>query len=245
MIIYKVTNNINNKVYIGLTTQTLEQRKYCHLAEIKKGRLSHLYFYRAMRKYGIENFSWEIICETDSKSKLVALEKFYIAAYSKIGKIYNMTNGGEMNLYNPSIETRNKLREINLGKKLSEETKLKLRNINLGKKQSEETKLKRSISLKGRPSPMKDRKQSEYFIQQMKNRVPWNKGMKGNQIAWNKGVKNSTGNQKGVNNPSYRHDIKDEDIKKYLDQGISRKVISLIMNCSQRTIDRRINKWSI
>lgn len=54
MIVYKATNNINNKVYIGITTKTLEHRKSIHK---KDSKTKDTYFYKAIRKYGFENFS--------------------------------------------------------------------------------------------------------------------------------------------------------------------------------------------
>ena len=63
MIIYKVTNIINNKIYIGQTIHSLNIRKSQH-------ERSHEYGYKtafsnAIKKYGKENFIWEIIYETD------------------------------------------------------------------------------------------------------------------------------------------------------------------------------------
>lgn len=92
MIIYKATNLVNNKIYIGKTIKTLEFRKKKHIREAKK---SNNYFSRALCKYGFYNFKWEILTETDCINKLNNLEKFYIAVYKKMNKIYNMTNGGE------------------------------------------------------------------------------------------------------------------------------------------------------
>ena len=60
MIIYKITNQINNKVYIGLTTCSLEYRWSRHITESKNiNNTKHLY--KSMRKYGIKNFIIEEI----------------------------------------------------------------------------------------------------------------------------------------------------------------------------------------
>ena len=66
-IIYKATNLINKKVYIGQTVKTLKERIYKHLCE---GKCPH--FYRALKKYGKDNFEWEIIkeCEEQKLGKL-------------------------------------------------------------------------------------------------------------------------------------------------------------------------------
>ena len=107
MIIYKIINNINNKIYIGLTTGTLKHRWNRHIQDYKD--LSNTKpLYRAMRKYGIENFSMEIIDETDDIEKLGKLERFYIKKYESQNpkKGYNLTAGGERNQWdaNPSAK---------------------------------------------------------------------------------------------------------------------------------------------
>lgn len=67
MIIYKITNSINGKVYIGLTTVTLEARWRGH---IRDSRVCDRHLYRSMRKYGLENFIIEEIDNTDDFKKL-------------------------------------------------------------------------------------------------------------------------------------------------------------------------------
>ena len=57
--IYKITNDINGKIYIGQTTRTVEKRWKEHLYLAKKD--SSLYLHRSMRKYDARNFSIEII----------------------------------------------------------------------------------------------------------------------------------------------------------------------------------------
>lgn len=96
MIIYKATNKINGKCYIGQTRHSLDQRKLAHLRCAKKGVETH--FYQAIRKYGEENFEWEIICSTNDKKHLNELETFYITKYDSIKHGYNMVDGGENNI---------------------------------------------------------------------------------------------------------------------------------------------------
>ena len=55
MLIYKATNIINNKSYIGLTTRTLQERKLEHLRHTKT---ENTYFHRAINEYGKDNFLW-------------------------------------------------------------------------------------------------------------------------------------------------------------------------------------------
>ena len=95
--IYKITNLINNKVYIGQSIQ-LKVRWQQHLTSKKKYIL-----YKAFKKYGIENFSFEII-EYCPPEKLNEREKYWISYYhSFIGDPechgYNMTLVGLVKQY--------------------------------------------------------------------------------------------------------------------------------------------------
>lgn len=148
MIIYKVENKINGKIYIGKTIYSLKTRKPCHLSYARNGR--NTYFHKALRKYGEENFEWSILTETDSETKLNALEKFYIMVYRKMGILYNMTDGGEgQSGCSPSEEIRKKYSELYKGKSISEETKKKISNGNKGKIRTEEFKKNLSEKKKG------------------------------------------------------------------------------------------------
>lgn len=94
--IYKITNKINGKVYIGLTTVGVEERWRGHIRDID--RLER-HLYKSMKKYGIENFTVEKIDETDDFAKLGELERKYIKEYNSTdGNCgYNVTHGGESN----------------------------------------------------------------------------------------------------------------------------------------------------
>lgn len=91
--IYKITNDINNKVYIGKTQKTVEERWNWHLRDYKyeyyNGKI-----YRAMRKYGPEHFHIETIeeCPDDQLSQK---EIYWIGRYNSYEKGYNSTLGGE------------------------------------------------------------------------------------------------------------------------------------------------------
>ena len=96
LIIYKITNNINKKVYIGLTTCSLEYRWRRHLTEGRNEK-NEKHLYKSMRKYGLENFSIEQIDSTDDFKELGELERKYIKQYDSQNpnKGYNLTAGGE------------------------------------------------------------------------------------------------------------------------------------------------------
>lgn len=87
MIIYKITNVVNGKFYIGKTTLTIEERFKTHFYKHKSGK-THLY--KAMRKYGFENFTIEPI-ETD----VFDLNEAETRLIAELKPHYNMTTGGD------------------------------------------------------------------------------------------------------------------------------------------------------
>ena len=93
MIIYLVTNLINQMKYVGQTIRTLKQRKSSHLSSSKKG--STYYLHRAIRKYGAENFKWEVIYNASSEEELNEKETYFIKEYNTNSQDgYNLTEGG-------------------------------------------------------------------------------------------------------------------------------------------------------
>ena len=97
--IYKITNNINNKIYIGKTNRDISIRFQEHIDSSNSinspSYNSHLH--RAFRKYGIENFSIDKIEEV-SEELINEREKYWIKYYNSYNSGYNMTLGGEGNL---------------------------------------------------------------------------------------------------------------------------------------------------
>ena len=90
-IIYKITNKVNGKSYIGQTRYTIEFRWRQH--QHKKDNTN---FHNAIHKYGIENFNIEILEECDIED-LNSREIFYIAKYDTFNNGYNLTIGGDGN----------------------------------------------------------------------------------------------------------------------------------------------------
>jgi group I intron endonuclease len=153
LIIYKATNLINGKVYIGLTKKKLEERIKEHIKESKAKRRNN-FFYNAIRKYGIENFKWEIIDTALNYENLKIKEKYWIAEYKNTNELYNMTDGGDgRSNYKASEETKQKMRESR--KNMSEETRRKMSEARKGKQ-------------KGKDNPMYGKKQSPEWIEMIK-----------------------------------------------------------------------------
>lgn len=145
----------NGKVYIGITSMGVKRRW-----KGGSGYIRNLYFYRAIKKYGWNNITHEILFEGLEKSEAEQREVELIAEYksnqSEFG--YNISNGGESigkhsaktiekqsrvhRRENLTAETIEKMRQAKLGKKQSAKSIEKRRQAILGSKHSEETKEK-------------------------------------------------------------------------------------------------------
>lgn len=90
--IYKITNTLNNKVYIGQTSFSVEKRWQEHIKDSKRENLKNRPLYAAFHKYGIENFIIEKIEETDNPNER---EQYWIKQYNSYSCGYNATTGGE------------------------------------------------------------------------------------------------------------------------------------------------------
>jgi len=109
MLIYKITNTVNDKLYVGQTTRTLEERKQQHIRLANSGHKTHLY--NAMRKYGINKFVFEKICDVGSVEDLNILERYYIAKYNCVSSGYNMVDGGNNNvMFIDSVKEKHQLK---------------------------------------------------------------------------------------------------------------------------------------
>lgn len=92
--IYKISNSINDKIYIGKTLSTIEKRFAQHQRDALKPEENNRPLYRAMRKYGPENFSVELI-EIVPLENLSEREKYWINYYHSYENGYNATLGGD------------------------------------------------------------------------------------------------------------------------------------------------------
>jgi len=93
MFIYKVTNHTNGKCYVGKTVQTPQHRWSKHLSRARKG--STLPFHQAIRKYGEENFSFEVLAQLHDHAALYKAEQDFIALLqTRSPNGYNLTDGG-------------------------------------------------------------------------------------------------------------------------------------------------------
>lgn len=97
MIIYKSTNKINGKCYIGKTVQNLKRRITSHLSHARNNKKGK--FLDAIRKYGKGNFEWEIICECSNEQELANTETKYIEKINSVNNGYNASYGSYGNIH--------------------------------------------------------------------------------------------------------------------------------------------------
>ena len=154
--IYLITNQVNNKIYVGKhSTNNLDDGYMGSGILIKK----------AITKYGIENFTKEYLAFCDTEEKLNWFEKFYIKKYKAREVGYNLTDGGDGSLGRKHTEeTKQKMRDNHAdfkgekhpmyGRHLSEEHKAKLKQS-----LTEETKQKMRESALKRPPFSEESKQ--------------------------------------------------------------------------------------
>lgn len=95
--IYKITNDINNKGYIGLTfKEDPFERWKKHISDYQyMTKYSKRPLYIAMQKYGIQHFHFQVLIEQEDEEKLKELEKYYINLYNTYLNGYNATLGGD------------------------------------------------------------------------------------------------------------------------------------------------------
>ncbi|MHB9943771.1 hypothetical protein CF065_19745 [Clostridium sporogenes] len=164
-VIYKITNNINGKVYIG---QTINKRGFygryqytgkCDIERVykyhKKRKMDNKsysqHLINSIGKYGFDSF--EVVPVFDiafSKEELNIKEQCWISIFDSFNNGYNKNLGGyNKGAYNITEEHRRKISEGNKGYKRSYETRKRLSEVNTGKRHTEKTKKKMSISKTG------------------------------------------------------------------------------------------------
>jgi group I intron endonuclease len=186
MIIYKIKNNINNKIYIGLTTKDLSKRIAEHVSENRS------YIQKALNKYGIQSFNVSVIDSAESREILCEKERYWIQHYNcKVPNGYNLTDGGD-GLVNPSEIVRKRISDTLKKKHL-------VTKGFTGRKHTEESKRKTSETLKEVfSSPeirkkMSDARKGKVISEEQKQKISKAKtGVKRTDIVWNKGLKMSS-----------------------------------------------------
>lgn len=110
--IYKITNDVNNKIYIGKTEFSIEKRFKEHCKDAFRERCEKRPLYSAMKKYGINHFHIELVEETNEPEER---EKYWIEYFGSFKYGYNATMGGDGKKYldyDLVVATYNELQEI-------------------------------------------------------------------------------------------------------------------------------------
>lgn len=118
--IYKITNKVNGKSYIGQTIQNVKERFYQHCATKCSQAILNMVIHKAITKYGKSNFTIEVIEEVES-ANLNDRERYWIKYYDSYNNGYNSTEGGQdgIKLFK-NLDTESIVREYKSGKSLRE-----------------------------------------------------------------------------------------------------------------------------
>jgi len=154
--IYIATNIVNNKCYVGFTSRSLEVRKERHKTEsfsvTQPGYKSA--FHDAIRKYGWDNFKWEVLYQSwDRYHCKNVMENYFIEECGTYGGDggYNMTKGGDGTFGYTLVH--------------KQETKIKISNTLKNRPKSEQHKINIGLAQKGVPK-------SEKHVENMKGPKP-------------------------------------------------------------------------
>lgn len=232
--IYKITNTINNKVYIGQSRDT-KTRWSRHKSDARLGKKYNYHLYDAMRKYGIHNFIFEIIAQTKNIHNIDDIEITCIKQYNSTNRDfgYNISNGGQLNKL-VSSATRAKMSQSAIGRFVSKETREKLSAAAQNRKHTIEAKQKISESHKGKKiSDDTKYKLSMINTGKIQSKETINKRSK-SMLGKNKGIKNGMYGAKAVNSKLTYEQA--EDIRHQHFDGVSCIILAEKYNVSKKTI---------
>ena len=144
--IYLITNTITGDRYIGKTARTVEDRWYQHKKNAEYGR--DTYLYRAMRKYGADNFTIEHLSDGLDEEEILLIES--------MRPEYNMTRGGDGGDTSSSPNYKHAMAKRDMsGEKNPMYGKRGKDNPNYGKTRTEEQKQRSREGYKGKRVPVR------------------------------------------------------------------------------------------
>ena len=193
MVVYKITNTINGKCYVGKTSKPLLIRFNEHKNAVKRGYRGRRPIYKAMQKYGSDEFEIQKLCECFSDKELNQKEIEFVKKFGH----YNATKGGEGG-YDPTfdkdLEIQRVKKILKTKSKWTPEYKKQIYSFTQhpeyknqvsvrvsgmgnpmygkagfgGKRHTPESNRRRSIALMGKNNPMFGRKHSKETKEKMK-----------------------------------------------------------------------------
>lgn len=139
--VYYIENIINGKIYIGKTFHP--EKRWTEHQDLSKSKRPNQYIHKAIKKYGIQNFSFQVFEVLNSDEESSEVEKFWIRNLKEQGIVlYNLTDGGDgslgrklsneslkkmsnsiKNLWDKNHFSRDKMSSIHKGKVISQEIK--------------------------------------------------------------------------------------------------------------------------
>lgn len=105
MYIYKFTHNSSGKSYIGQTIQDPNQRRLEHISD-SRHTTKEYHFHNAIRKYGIDAFTFDVIAEASTLDELNLLEERFVEQYDSINNGYNIRQPGGNKLHSEDSKKR-------------------------------------------------------------------------------------------------------------------------------------------
>lgn len=175
VVVYRARNLVNGKSYIGYTGRGLKKREKQH-RYTANGTGEPYLLHQAIRKYGQENFVFEVVMDFEGDEELAKV--FEWEAISKWKPEYNLSYGGEGGTLPES--TRKKIGDANRGRKMPPSHHYKRVAFLTGRKHTEEAKAKIRAANIGRPSPNKGVSPSEETRRKIseanKGQIPWTAG---------------------------------------------------------------------
>lgn len=146
-IIYRITNTVNEKCYVGMTKRTLYERWSDHVYQASRVKKYYHYLHNAIRKYGKDVFVCEVLEQT-TIDMMPTREMYWI---EKLAPEYNMTQGGD-GVIKPSLESKEKRASKLRGRPLSAEHRAKLSAALKNRKKDASTRQKMKDMSSRRPN---------------------------------------------------------------------------------------------
>jgi group I intron endonuclease len=199
--VYSITNTANNKIYIG-SSVNISKRFIGHRNALNKGNHENSHLQRAWVKYGIESFSFAVLCEAESGQDVRSLEQQYLDKLTPDSS-YNISKnacGASFGEDNPAKreDVRKKISAGLIGKKLTETAKI---NIGIASSKSWEDpvrKAKMSASMKltwlnavWKAKILAARKQAVLLLTKAERNAKWGdpiRGIKRDGTAYTKSI---------------------------------------------------------